>query len=316
MWESLKQCKSWSGEFINKNKNGETFIENAVVAPITNASGAAVRYLALKEDITERKRIEKELINAKEKAEEMSRLKSNFLANMSHELRTPLVGIMGLSEILLENIDDPELKDITNDIFKSGMRLSDTLNLILDFSKMESEDTVFNFSEIDIVEQAREAVQLFNQVAVKKGLYLKINSNKPVININSDQRALRSILNNLINNAVKYTNTGGIVADIQKNNHFVHIKISDTGIGIPKEYHQMIFEEFRQVSEGMSRNFEGTGLGLNITKKIVTKLGGDIRVDSEVGKGSIFTVSLPINGSSHKLRKNQEQKDISYQGII
>jgi hypothetical protein len=249
------------------------------------------------------------LMVAKEKAEEMSRLKSNFLANMSHELRTPLIGINGFSDILRQDIEDPELKEMAENIFNSGSRLSETLNLILDLSKFESGNMGFTYQQIDLVSETEKIISLFKETTRKKGLYLKSSFNQPSIFINTDERALHSILNNLINNAIKYTNEGGIAVDIALKDNFVEIKVIDSGIGIAKEYHEIIFEEFRQVSEGYSRNFEGTGLGLNITMKLVKKFGGEISVESELGKGSTFIVKLPVtNAGEIAVEKNVIKK--------
>jgi PAS domain S-box-containing protein len=262
--------------------------------------------IANKELVFQNKEKEKraaELFVAKEKAEEMSRLKSNFLANMSHELRTPLIGINGFSDVLRQDIENPELKEMAEIIFNSGSRLSETLNLILDLSKFESGNMGFTYQQIDLVSETEITISSFKETARKKGLYLKSSFNQPSIFINTDERAFRSILNNLINNAIKYTNEGGIAVDISIKDIFVEIKVIDSGIGIAKEYHDIIFDEFRQVSEGYSRNFEGTGLGLNITKKLVAKFGGKISVESEPGKGSTFIVKLPVTSAGEKIKE-------------
>jgi signal transduction histidine kinase len=239
-----------------------------------------------------------ELIAAKEIAEEMSRLKSNFLANMSHELRTPLTGINGFADVLRQDLEDPELKEMAEIIFKSGNRLSETLNLILDLSKLESGEMEFHNNPIDLVNQTDELISKFMDAAQKKGLELKTSFSQPSILINTGEKAYQTILNNLINNAIKFTKAGSVATDISLKDNFVEIKVIDSGIGIEKDYHDIIFDEFRQVSEGYSRNFEGTGLGLNITKQLVEKAGGEIIVDSEPGKGSTFTVKLPVTRSS------------------
>ncbi|MDF1611385.1 response regulator [Stygiobacter electus] len=235
-----------------------------------------------------------ELKTALEKAEAMYRLKSNFLANMSHELRTPLIGILGFAEFLKQDLKEIELKEMAENIYLSGMRLSETLNLILDLSKIESEKHEFNFEKVDLIKETKEILNLFSKTAEKQGLYLKSSFSHPSIQINIDERAYRTILNNLINNALKFTVEGGINVDISLQETLVEIKVEDTGIGIPEEYHNIIFEEFRQVSEGLGRNFEGTGLGLSITKKLVEKFGGEISVESKLRKGSTFIVKLPI----------------------
>ena len=270
----------------------------------------------LEEKVKDRtKELEKtniELIAAKEKAEEMNRLKSNFLANMSHELRTPLVGINGFADLLCQDLNDPELKSMAENIYISGSRLSETLNLILDLSMLESKKINFQFQKIDLVSTTDGIIELFKESARKKGLTLKSSFSQPAIFINSDERAVRSILNNLINNAIKFTKKGSVTVNISLIDNFVEIKVIDTGIGIAKEYLGTIFEEFRQVSEGFNRNFEGNGLGLNITKKLVDKFDGKISIESEPGIGSAFIVKLPVTISEERIKKETVIKKVPW----
>ncbi|MFZ5948030.1 MAG: PAS domain S-box protein [Stygiobacter sp.] len=291
---AIKENKNFvRAELLMKRKDGTEFYCD-VQTTFINSFDKDVLAISVLRDITEKKKLINELIDSKEKAEEMNRLKSSFLANMSHELRTPLIGILGFADILIEELKDHGLKEMAEKIYKSGMRLSETLNLILDLSKLESEKDEFNYEKIDLIKETKEVLDLFSKTAEKRGLYLKSSFSHPRIQINIDERAYRTILNNLINNALKFTDEGGVNVDISLNKNLVEIKVKDTGIGIPYEYQKIIFEEFRQVSEGLGRNFEGTGLGLNITKKLVEKFGGEISVESELRKGSTFIVKLPI----------------------
>jgi len=200
-------------------------------------------------------------------------------------------------------LEDPELKFMAENIYISGSRLSETLNLILDLSMLESEKIDFKYQKIDLVSNTEEIIGLFKESARKKELNLKSSYSQTAIFINTDERAVRSILNNLINNAVKFTEKGGVTVAISLKDNIVEIKVIDSGIGIAKEYLDTIFEEFRQVSEGYNRNFEGNGLGLNITKKLVEKFGGEISVESEPGKGSTFIVKLPVTFVGEKTEK-------------
>ena len=250
-------------------------------------------------DITERKKMEQEIIEAKNKAEEMNRLKTNFLANMSHELRTPLVGISGLSELLSTELENPDQREMAESILKSSHRLSETLKLVLDLSKIETNKMLMKIEEFDIISFSRDIVASFKEAANKKGLYLKTYFDTPLLIGALDKNALTSILNNLVNNAIKFTDSGGVSVFISfvayESKNYLNIKVADTGIGIAKEDQELIFEEFRQASEGFSRNFEGSGLGLNITKKLVEKLNGNIKVEGELSKGSTFTVNIPLD---------------------
>ena len=288
---------------LNLLRKDGTNIWCDVQSTFLKENGIVKQEIVVMRDITERKRMVDDLIVAKEKAEEMNKLKSNFLANMSHELRTPLIGINGFADFLRNDLEDPELKQMAENICISGSRLSETLNLILDLSKLESGKMDFTHKRINLVNQTEELISLFKEAAREKGLYLETSFNQPSIFISTDEQAFRSILNNLINNAIKFTNEGGIVADISLKDNFVEIKVTDSGIGIAKENQDMIFEEFRQVSEGRNRNFEGTGLGLNITKKLVEKFGGKISVESEPGKGSTFIVKLPVTSEEEKIEE-------------
>ncbi|HVO75897.1 MAG TPA: PAS domain S-box protein, partial [Ignavibacteriaceae bacterium] len=309
LWAAISSGKEWKGELLNKKKNGELYWESEVISPIKNSNNIVTNFLAIKEDITERKKFELELKAAKEKAEEMNKLKSSFLANMSHELRTPLIGILGYSEILSSEVKNENWKRMLQTITSGGERLLDTLNQILDLSKFETDKVVVNYETIIVNELIIETVKLFSAAAAKKNLYIKTDFSEPEISAFLDRRLLRSVLNNLIGNAVKFTDSGGISISLTRENsnpkNYVKIKIADTGIGIPKQYHKVIFDEFRQVSEGFNRLFEGTGLGLSITKRIVEIFNGEISVESEVGRGSEFIVKLPAN----PFQINNERKE-------
>ena len=303
LWDTISSGKEWFGEFHNKKKNGELFWESASISGIKNNIGEIVHYLAVKEDITEKKKINEELIRSKEKAEEMNSVKSNFLANMSHELRTPLVGILGFAEMIRQETESPEISVMAETICKSGNRLSETLNLILDLSRFESEKKEIKFQNVELVNKTKEIITLFKETAQKKGLSLISSFSSESIFIDFDERAYYSILSNLINNAIKFTSEGSVTTSVSLYDHSVEISVTDTGIGIAKNDYQFIFDEFRQVSEGYSRNFEGSGLGLSITKKLVEKYGGTITVESEVGKGSIFKVILPYTNVLENLKE-------------
>jgi PAS domain S-box-containing protein len=245
------------------------------------------------ENITEQRRYENELITARMNAEEMNRLKSNFLANMSHELRTPMIGITGLADILRRDLSNPDFREMAENIYTSGTRLTETLNLILDLSKIETEKLSLHFEEIDLIKEADDIIKLFEDNALKKGLLLTKCFDSNSIAANFDARVFRMIMYNLISNAIKFTRAGEVKIGLKKIEQAVEIKVADTGIGIEKSDYEVIFDEFRQVSEGYNRSFEGMGLGLSVTKKFAEKFGGKITVESELGKGSIFTVILP-----------------------
>jgi len=310
LWETILSGIQWRGEFYNKKKNGEFFWEYASISPIFDENKEIVNFVAIKEDITERKQKEEELLIAKRAAEESNRLKSSFLTNMSHELRTPLVGILGYAEILSNEIDNMVYKDMANTILISGQRLIDTLNSILDLSRIEADKTELQFEIVDLNDVLKESVKLFKPVAEKKNLYLELILPAETPYIFGDRQIVFKIFNNLLNNAIKFTFKGGITINAhlspEDSEQVIRVKIIDTGIGIPEEVHEKVFEPFRQVSEGLSRHYEGTGLGLTVTKKFVELMNGSISLQSRVGLGSNFTVTFPDSGRRRKLTPDNQ----------
>ena len=256
-------------------------------------------YLAIIKDITERKQAEEAILQAKEKAEEANRLKTNILANMGHELRTPMIGILGFSKILVDINDMKELREVGDLIYQSSKRLMSTLNQILDISKIESGDFMPLFVEIDLIEVASYSLNNYQKIAAENNLDLTLESEYNVLSIISDLSAVQCILNNLLDNAIKFTSRGKITLRIgsEKNEkkELAIIEVKDTGIGIPQDNINTIFEAFRQGSEGLSRSYEGTGLGLTLVKKYIDILSGEIDVKSKLNEGSTFTVKIPIN---------------------
>ena len=263
----------------------------------------------------ERTKYENELEEAKNRAEEMNKLKSSFLANMSHELRTPLIGILGFSDILKDLYTNKEQKEYTNIIKTSGLRLLETLNLILDLSKIESGQLQIQKKEINVVSLIQDTIKILNINAEEKGLFIKITGNEKNIITLLDERMLREIIINLVNNSIKFTQTGGITIDIKtevvNKDKLLVISVSDTGIGIAEDKLEMIFDPFRQASEGYNRVFQGTGLGLTITKKYVEALKGNIKVESTSEKGTSFIVSLPITESDIIVEEYSSNVDVN-----
>jgi PAS domain S-box-containing protein len=283
-------------EYLIKTVDGEDKWVESLGTKITFVDKYSI--LVTLRDVTERKNTEHQLKIAKEQAEELSKIKSNFLANMSHELRTPLVGILGFAELLKEELQKEEQKEMADRILTSGNRLMSTLNSVLDLSRIEANKVDLRIWPYRIAELVKSQVQLFEAVAERKNLYLRTIVTDETVCSEVDEQIFRQIINNLVNNALKYTLSGGIIVTVDSlydgTNNYARITVKDTGIGIPEESLGMIFQEFRQVSEGFSRHFEGTGLGLTITKKFVEIMNGRIGVVSKVGTGSTFTVLFPL----------------------
>ena len=240
----------------------------------------------------------KELEIQKQKAEESTKLKSQFLASMSHELRTPMNSILGLTELILDKaqIDDKN-RERLEVVLKSGKRLMNLINDILDLSKIEAGKMEIREEEILLEELLEDVSSTIQPLVYEKGLRFTINRKCDTkIIVTTDKGRVTQVLINLLGNAVKFTDKGNIelsVALMDDNN--LVFSVSDTGIGIPEDAQKIIFEEFRQVDGSTTRRYSGTGLGLAISKKIVDLLGGKIWVKSIVGKGSIFSFTIPVN---------------------
>ena len=268
-------------------------------------------YHGIIRDISERKRAQEEMKKAKDKAEEMNRLKSSFLANMSHELRTPMSGILGFAEILYSELDDTGFKEMAGIILNGGKRLTKTLNSILDLSKVEADKMELKLECADLSGLIKESVSLFNASAKEKGLLLETELENNVYS-NIDMRIFDHALSNLIQNAIVYTEKGKITVELKRevmnDKEYAVIKVIDTGIGIPENHLGAIFEPFRQVSDGLSRSYEGTGLGLSLTKKFVEIMNGNISVQSQFGKGSTFTVRFTALSQTENEVNNSKQE--------
>ena len=248
-----------------------------------------------------RMKMQQELIVAKQKAEISSKLTSSLLANMNHELRTPMNGILGFAEILNNELLDPDARAKAENILISGRRLMDTLDAIMDLSHLESDQVTRKFVPLTIKQVLLKALSHYEPLIQRKNLRLSINV-PAFIKIQGDDYLMQHLFRCLIDNAVKYTEKGSISIEAreltEEGQEKVAVSLRDTGIGIAKENFELIFETFRQVSEGYGREFEGSGLGLTISKKIVTLFGGQIKVNSTLGEGSEFTIILPSAGSA------------------
>ena len=295
--------------------NLNIFIEVRTI-PRRDINNKIIGFVHVVRDITKRKQAEAELINAKEQAEESERLKSAFLANMSHEIRTPMSGILGFTDLLKEpNLSSEEHQKYLSIIERSGKRLLQTVTDILIISKIELRQMEISISETNINEQIEFIYMFFIPEAKQKGLKIIRSTPSGKVLINTDREKLYGILTNLVNNAIKFTKQGSIDFGYEKKDNCLEFFVKDTGAGIPLEKREVIFDRFRQGSEGLSRGYEGSGLGLSISKSYVEMLGGKIWLESEVGKGTTFYFTIPDKLESGKLKVESNQEHIESQKI-
>lgn len=252
-------------------------------------------YLGVFRDVTEKKKYEEGLKFAKEKAEEASRMKSSFLSNMSHEIRTPLNGILGTTEnIILQRKKDKELVSQLEIIQESGERLLNTINSILDLSKIESNKIDIKPVHTNINDFVAKIILPLKNLAVRKGLLISVKyETQPFVGM-LDARYFEMIINNIVGNAIKYSNKGLITVKLSGKDENLLLEVVDQGIGMSEEFLERIFFPFEQESQGYGRNYEGTGLGLAITKNLIDALKGDIKIESVKEKGTKVLVILPI----------------------
>ncbi|MBE0646264.1 MAG: response regulator [Bacteroidales bacterium] len=262
-------------------------------------------------DVTGQKRILKDLEEARLRAEESDRLKTSLLANMSHELRTPMNSILGFSELIMNDSDNEETQFYSKKVYTAGKRLLHTLQTILELADLEATKSKLLRKDVDLLALLSSVLPPFQSQARDKGLYL-ITEIDPGLKVMADENLIKLVFQNLIDNAIKFTEAGGINIDTSKRHHegrdWAIIQFRDSGIGIDRANFEQIFQEFRQASEGYNRRYEGTGLGLTLSSKMITLMGGKITLESELGKGSLFSVWLPL----YSIEEKPVTKDDSY----
>ncbi len=304
------ELKNWRCDNLIVTKDGRKRWITDLAVPLHDAAGAVVGTVGFLQDVTERKESEKVIkqyaseleARVRERTVELvqaNRAKDEFLANMSHELRTPLNGILGFSEMLLEGVRGPlneKQEQAVRVVQSSGEHLLGLINDILDVSKIESGKFELHFEKIEVNDVCQSSLAFVKQLAGKKSINLEFSSSPATASVFADSKRLKQILVNLLNNAVKFTPENGnvklnvLASAAEKTICFC---VMDTGIGISPENIKKLFEPFVQVDSSLSRQYEGSGLGLTLVKKLVEMHGGSVEAQSEVGVGSCFSFTLP-----------------------
>jgi PAS domain S-box-containing protein len=300
LWRTISGGDVWKGELINRHKNGRLYTEEMTITPVLSTAGTVTHFIAIKEDISDRKAAEEELLLAHDAAKAASRAKGAFLANMSHEIRTPLNGILGMTELILDTELTSDQRESLEIIQESSNALLRVINDILDYSKIEAGQFTIEKIPFDLHLTLESTIRPFVVKAFQQNVEVVLDLSPDLTrNVTGDPGRLRQVLNNLIGNAVKFTHEGEIlltagVEDAADDQVLVTISVKDTGIGIPPEKMEQIFEKFTQADTSTTREYGGTGLGLAISQSIVKLMGGELQVESEAGKGSDFSFTIPL----------------------
>ncbi len=323
LWTALRQGRPWKGEFHNRRKDGSEYVEFAIVTPLRQPDGKVTHYVAVKEDITEKKRIGAELDayrhhledlvarrtveleDARQRAEAASEAKSAFLANMSHEIRTPMNAIVGLTHLLQRHIADPEQHDRLDKIVNAAHHLLALINDILDLSKIEAGKLTLDIGEFDLPQVLENVASLVAERAQARGLDLLIDLEPGLAAgplLLGDATRLRQALLNYAGNAVKFTEHGSITlrarcVEEHSADLLLHFEVEDTGIGIAPADQARLFRPFEQADASITRRYGGTGLGLAINQHLAELMGGAVGVDSTPGVGSRFWFTARLGKS-------------------
>lgn len=329
MWKTIEAGKTWQGEWINKKKSGEHYWESIAITPINDETGRTSSYLAVKQDITERKNAEREILElntslerkveertkdleqsnidlrkARIEADLANQSKSEFLSRMSHELRTPMNSILGFAQLLeMGQLNDSQRKGV-NHIIRSGRHLLGLINEVLDISRIESGHISMSLEPIHLTNTITEVIDSVNPYAYSRNISIElIQNNSWNVYVKSDHQRLKQILINLINNAIKYNKEGGNVwikvseAKPGKSTQpFIRVSVIDNGFGIAEENISKLFRPFERIG-AQNTEIEGSGLGLSVVKKLIEVMGGRIGVESKPEEGSTFWFELPLSKS-------------------
>ncbi|WP_413111306.1 ATP-binding protein [Thaumasiovibrio sp. DFM-14] len=312
--EHISQAKAVTAELVNYRKNGQPYWVELAITPVFDTNNQLEQFIAVERETSQRKRLEQRLEDAVSKADESNRAKSTFLATMSHELRTPLNGILGMAQILESTDMNVEQHEQLSVLLESGYHLLSLLNDILDISKIEEGKLELENEEFALDDICAPILSTYSAVCQEKGLTFELENQLGTRkSYRGDKSRIRQVIFNLLGNAVKFTEKGGIKTtfysepDLQiDKRELLRIKVEDTGIGIPHDRLNTIFNPFIQAEASTTRKFGGTGLGLAIVKKLAHLMSGDVSVSSKVGTGSQFEISLYLEPINSKRKSEKE----------
>jgi len=296
LWWQINAGEVWRGELINRRRDGGLYHAELTIAPVFDPSGRIVNFSAIQRDVSERVAAERKLRELYAELAQTDRLKDEFLAAFSHELRSPLHVILGYVEVLKEGLGprlDPESDAMIEAILDNANHLTELINETLDVARLRIGALQPHFAAFDVAALVRETVRAFAPLAQAKGLRLSCDVPEEQVEVTSDALRLRQILGNLLDNAIKFTERGEVRVHEECRNGTVAIEVRDTGIGVGAADIPLMFEDFRQLDGSTTRRYGGCGLGLAVSKRLLSLLGGSIDVESEPGRGSSFLVQVP-----------------------
>jgi two-component system sensor histidine kinase/response regulator len=300
LWHTITQGRVWHGEVKNRKRNGDFYWVFATIVPLTDVNGLPQQYIGIRTDITAIKALEQSLNEAKSTAEAANRAKSEFLANMSHEIRTPMNGVIGMTDLALDTVLTSTQRNYLNTVKNSAQSLLRILNDILDFSKIEAGRLDIEKIEFNLPQVITDTLKSIEARAVAKGLFMHCELAPDVpAQVIGDPLRIRQVLTNLCDNAIKFTQQGGLTVRVHAlvsdvDGYEAQISVCDTGIGIPASKQQAIFAAFSQADSSTTRQFGGTGLGLSICARLVELMGGRIWLESIEQKGSTFHFTVRV----------------------
>jgi PAS domain S-box-containing protein len=296
MWQTISSGNVWNGEILNKKKNGELYWEGVSITPIFNNKHEIVNYLAVKEDITEKKAAQQKLQAYAEQLKESNSSKDKFFSILAHDLKSPFHSLLGYTDILAneyETLNDTERRKFIGILRNSTKNVYDLVENLLQWSRLQTGRLEFSPEKLGIFRQIEYAVDILRATALKKNISIRVAMNEEIY-VNADKNMIRSVLQNLISNALKFTGLNGIIdISAKRRDHVVEVTISDNGIGMSAADIEKLFRiEVAFTRKGTAQEV-GTGLGLILCKELITMHNGEIRVESKPENGSTFRFTLP-----------------------